>query len=134
METIKAASWKATRNDWTEGAALHLAQAFEGDQRQLSALEHAVKTGAAWLFMVEESGLEVGFFALAMHGAECEVLAAFGKAKGKSITGEFLPMVEAAAKSAGAQGIGINTFRPGMMNKLNAAGYQALSVNFWKAL
>lgn len=79
------------------------------------------EAGAALFFA--RCGLElVGAYLLRVDGREGVILAAAGDGRGVDLVGLFLPVIE--QQFVGVDSIRVHTSRPGMVRRLQAAGYE----------
>jgi GNAT superfamily N-acetyltransferase len=123
--TYRRSAWQADSRD-------RFSPAFCGDTIAMDALQSAVMLGEAELWDVLEGGEVIAGFVFRWDGMELELVAAVSEARGRKVAMETLPVCEEMAKSMGARGVVVNTYRTGLVRELAARGYRALHVKMWK--
>lgn len=102
---------------WDEGAADMLRECFTVPG-SLEAIAEQVQSGAAVLFVIEESGAAVGAFVLRVDGVEGVIAAAVGSLP---MMVAMLPEIE--ARFFGCAAVRVHTARPALVKILRKAGY-----------
>ena len=118
--------WRAIHSDL-------LLPAFDGNAEELEQVWLAVASGKAELYEVERGGAVVAAFVVANAGCELEILAA-GAVQPGGFVDVLLPEVEAEARRRGKLAVKANTYRPGLMRRMAAHGYNAIHVCMWRQI
>lgn len=88
----------------------------------------------AQIFAVDSDGGEVGCYAVKIIGQTGWLLAGAGALAGHDLTAELLPAIEHQFRLSGCVQIMIRTARPGLLKKLDGAGYALDSAILGKPL
>lgn len=106
--------------------------AFDFQPGGVIRLAVAVEAGAV-VCRVSDGEKSIGLFAYRIEGVELDILAAVADAAaGFSVTADVMPKVEAMAAAAGCRAVTFETFRPGLMRRMQADGWRGVAVRMWK--
>lgn len=119
MENQQEVTLTIERGDWSPLAAEYVAQALPF--APVEGIAAQVESGAALLFYVREGREMVGCYVLRVEGREGVIVAASGNCAGVDLTQLLLAHVENQFIDVDA--LRIHTARPGMVRRLQAAGY-----------
>jgi hypothetical protein len=110
--------------------------AFDGQPGGVVKLAAQIAEGATLCQVLHgHSRNPAGYFVSRVEGEEIEILAAVsGMSAGTRMVRELLPEIVKAAHNKGCKAVSFETFRPGLMRLMQAAGWQGIAVKMWKAI